>query len=139
MESRVADRPRPFCVEEETERQEEHGEVLVGVARFPQGVPEREAEVERPRRRGLFSHLPDDGEGNGGDPRRLDRLGRQTDGPVAGASGGDQQGVVDAGCGEPPGDFRGGPLPEGCQVGAVNVPHQPVYERVECTQGTSFH
>ena len=64
--------------------------MLVGVSCLAQCVAEREAEVERPRRRCLFRHLPDDGEGDGGDPRRLDGPGRQTDGPVAGASGGDQ-------------------------------------------------
>ena len=132
MQPGVPDRSRLFGLEQEPERQEEHSEVLVAVACFPKGVAEREAEVERPRRRGLFGDLPDDGEGNGGDPRRFDCPGRQTDGSVARASGGYQQGVIDAGGGEPPGDLRGGLFLEGFhQVGAVDMPHESVGMRVE--------
>ena len=46
----IPDRSRPSCLEEEPEGEVENGELLVAVARLPQGVPERETEKERPGR-----------------------------------------------------------------------------------------
>lgn len=95
----IPDRSRPFGLEEEMEREVEDGQLLVAVARLPECVPEGETEIERTGRWSFLGDLPDDGEGYGGNPQRLYRPGRQSHGPVAAPSGGNQQGVVNLGVG----------------------------------------
>jgi hypothetical protein len=106
----VPDSSRTVCLEEETKRQVEDSELLLAIGRFPQGMAERETHIERPGWRSFLGDFPDDGEGYGGNPRRLDRPRYQSHGPVAGASGRDQQGIVHPGDCQFAGDLRGGLL-----------------------------
>jgi len=135
----IADRSRPSCLEEEPEGEVENGELLVAVARLPQGVSERETEKERPGRGGFLRDCPDNGEGYRGDSRCFYRPGCQSHGPVATASSRNQQGVVHLGIGELTGNRRGGLFLKGFQVGAVDMSHQTVGRSVKSAQGTRFN
>lgn len=135
----IPNRSRPSCLEEQPEGKIENGELLVAVARFPQGVSERKAEKERPGRGCFLGDLPDDGKGYRGDSHCFYRPGCQSHGPVAAPSGRNQQGVVHFGIGELTGNRRSGLLLKGFQMGAIDMSHQTVGRSVKSAQGSRLN
>lgn len=108
MEPGIPDRSRQVGLEEEPESEMKHGKLLVAVVRFSQGVSERKTEKERTGRGCFLGDFPDNGEGYGGDSHPFYFPCHQPHGPVAGASGRNQQGIVYPGVGEFTGNRRGG-------------------------------
>jgi len=62
VQTSIADASRPVRLEEQAEGAVQHGELLIALTRFPQGMPERKTEKERPWRRRLLSDLTNNGQ-----------------------------------------------------------------------------
>lgn len=135
----IPDRSRTSCLKEQPEGEIENGELLVAVARLPQGVSERKAEKECPRRGCFLGDFPDNGKGYRGDSHCFYRPGCQSHGPVAAPSGRNQQGVVHLGIRELTGNRRSGLFLKGFQMGAVDMSHQTVDRSVKNAQGSRLN